>query len=103
MLEQYQDYSELILDHISYYQHTFYTFQEKLPSFYKKQEVQNIKKMDYNLDDKLRPGDEFIFLLNLSQEKLPSDFKGGGNLSHALPKKTLLWLLFNITNKTLKS
>ena len=43
--------------------------------------------MDSNLDDELRPGDEFIFILDPSQEKLPSDFKGGGDLSHALPKK----------------
>ena len=42
--------------------------------------------MDYNLDDVLRPGDIFIFL-NPSQEEPPSDFKGGGKISNALPKK----------------
>ena len=49
--------------------------------------------MDSSLDDidELRPGDEFIFILNPSQENLPSpeilklststsDFKGGGEL-----------------------
>ena len=43
-------------------------------------------KMDINLDDVLRPGDIFIFL-NPNEEEPPSDFKGGGKISNALPKK----------------